>query len=85
MTAECRVQLSRRQQVVAQDWVLTAAHCMYKDEAGNKPYSPVDLKVVLGEHKLGSQGEELLGRTVLRVQQIVQHPQYDKGPVNSND
>lgn len=71
--------------VVAQDWVLTAAHCMYKDEAGNKPYSPADLKVVVGEHKLGSQGEELLGRTVLRVQQIVQHPQYDKGPVNSSE
>jgi hypothetical protein len=52
------------------DWVLTAAHCIYR--ANGQPLSPANIHVILGRHRLSSSE----GRRH-SVAQIVPHPEYN--------
>merc|ERR1719397_2166600 len=69
--------------LVAAEWVLTAAHCMFQDAAGKIPETIDTVRAVLGEHDLQTSGEGSLARKVVRVAEIINHPQYN--PTNSDN
>jgi secreted trypsin-like serine protease len=63
--------------LIAPNWVLTAAHCMYvtEDINGNYIYlKPAEVDVVLGTNRLENPV------TRIRAAQIIVHPNYERGP-----
>ena len=62
--------------LIASQWVLTAAHCMFKDPAGKQPLTAVNLTVVLGEHDLASSSESIIPRKAADVSKIITHPGF---------
>jgi len=62
--------------LITAEWVLTAAHCMYKDTAGTDEVNPNEIRVVLGEHDNNISGEETL-RIVSKVEKIERHEEYE--------
>ena len=62
--------------LIASQWVLTAAHCMFKDAEGTQPQTAEDIRVVLGEHDLLDSFESKIPTKVVRVAQIINHPSY---------
>ena len=67
--------------VIAAQWVLTAAHCMYKDQFMSELWTAGELKIILGEHDIASQNEEKLPRKAVEVSTIINHPNF---PQNSD-
>merc|ERR1711892_175432 len=63
--------------LIASQWVLTAAHCMFKDAQGQNPQTAAEIKALLGEHNLASTGEETIPRKLVTVTQIINHASYD--------
>jgi secreted trypsin-like serine protease len=65
--------------LIAADWVVTAAHCMF-DDAGRQ-FAPAAVKVKLGEYDrtVSESGEQLLS-----VAEVIVHEQYDEW-TNNND
>merc|ERR1711892_1153926 len=63
--------------LIASQWVLTAAHCMFKDSQGQNPQTAAEIKALLGEHNLASTGEETIPRKLVTVTQIINHASYD--------
>merc|ERR1711892_1411866 len=59
--------------LIASQWVLTAAHCMFKDSQGQNPQTAAEIKALLGEHNLASTGEETIPRKLVTVTQIINH------------
>jgi len=70
--------------LIASQWVLTAAHCMFKDEAGTMPQTAAELKIILGEHDLGSENEEKIPRKAVGVSKIINHPSYSSSTSNND-
>merc|ERR1712228_834889 len=71
--------------LIASQWVLTAAHCMFKDQAGTQPQAAGDLLVVLGEHDLQTEGEaSKIAKKVVKVSKIINHKDYNT-PVSTNN
>ena len=62
--------------LIASQWILTAAHCMFKDDEGTQPWTAGDLKIILGEHDIASQTEEQIQRKAVEVAKIINHPSY---------
>ena len=59
--------------LVREDWVVTAAHCVQGESAGN-------LTVVIGLHNVnGTTGQQVKG-----VDQIIIHPQYSNNSLNND-
>merc|ERR1719438_17332 len=72
--------------LIASQWVLTAAHCMFKDSAGTQPQTAVDLLVVLGEHDLLTEGEaSKIAKKVVKVSKIINHKDYNSPSPTNND
>jgi len=69
--------------LIGTQWVITATHCMFKDQAQTQPQTAADIVVVLGEHDLFDENESKLPRKVVKVSQIIKHESYDK--VTSNN
>ena len=70
--------------LIASQWVLTAAHCMFKDEAGTMPLTAAELKIILGEHDLGAENEEKIPRKAVGVTKIINHPSYSSSTSNND-
>lgn len=68
--------------LIASQWVLTASHCMFSDTAQTMPVTTADIEVVLGEHDFNAENESKLGRIVVKVSQIIKHPDYDTSNFN---
>ena len=51
--------------LVASKYVVTAAHCMFSDQNAQQPLTTSQVKVRIGDHDLGVEGE-----TILKQQQI---------------
>ena len=62
--------------LISATWVVTAAHCMFKDSEGTKPVMADQIRVVLGEHDINQAGEETIPRIVVGISQIIRHPDY---------
>lgn len=63
--------------LIANSWVLTAAHCTYS-ETGTA-FNPADLDVIIGRHQLSStQGERI------RIDQIVRNSNYDAATLHND-
>ena len=70
--------------LIAAQWVLTAAHCMFKDPEGTQPYTAAELSVVLGEHDIASSSESQIPRKVFQVSEIITHPNYSSSTSNND-
>eukprot|EP00091_Calanus_sinicus_P019908 TRINITY_DN5192_c0_g1_i1.p2 TRINITY_DN5192_c0_g1~~TRINITY_DN5192_c0_g1_i1.p2 ORF type:complete len:134 (+),score=25.61 TRINITY_DN5192_c0_g1_i1:415-816(+) len=62
--------------LISSQWVLTATHCMWKDQQATNPVLKDEIKIVLGEHDY-SDSEETNIRIVIGVNQIVKHENYN--------
>ena len=62
--------------LIASQWVLTAAHCMFKDSEGTQPQTAAEIRIVLGEHDITDSFESKIPKKVVQVSQIINHPSY---------
>merc|ERR1712042_310983 len=65
--------------VVASEWIVTAAHCLYEDPEMTVETEAEDISIVLGEHDNSMEGEEILPRKVVKVSKYIKHPNWDTG------
>ena len=63
---------------MASKYVITAAHCLYHDNAGTQPVAPGEVKVRLGEHDLQKSEETSIPELDLNVAAIHRHENYTK-------
>merc|ERR1719419_1577459 len=63
--------------LVASEWIVTAAHCLYENPELTEETKVEDISIVLGEHDNSMEGEEILSRKVLKVSKYIKHPTYD--------
>ena len=70
--------------LIASQWVLTAAHCMFKDAAGTQPQAAGEIRVVLGEHDLLDSTESKIPKKVVAVSEIINHPSYASATSNND-
>jgi len=70
--------------VVASEWIVTAAHCLYEDPELTVETKAEDISIVLGEHDNSIEGEEILPRKVVKVSKYIKHPDYDTGSFNAD-
>ena len=70
--------------LIASQWILTAAHCMFKDSAGTQPQTAAEIRIVLGEHDLLDSFESKIPKKVVEVSQIINHPSYDASSSNND-
>ena len=62
--------------LIASQWVLTAAHCMFKDSEGTQAQTAAEIRIVLGEHDITDSFESKIPKKVVQVSQIINHPSY---------
>ena len=63
--------------LVASEWIVTAAHCLYEDQKLTVETKVEDISIVFGEHDNSMEGEEILPRKVLKVSKYIKHPKWD--------
>merc|ERR1719167_783346 len=63
--------------LINDQWILTAAHCMFKDTAGTQPTAASESLIVLGEHDLTITTESKIPKKNVKVSQIINHPSYN--------
>merc|ERR1719474_2612723 len=63
--------------LVASEWIVTAAHCLYDDEGLTVETKVEDIYIVFGEHDNSMEGEEILPRKVLKISKYIKHPTYN--------
>lgn len=71
--------------LVASKYVVTAAHCMWVDEAETQPRPVADITVTIGEHDLSQTGETTIPEKKVAVASYVNHEDYSKPNTYSND
>merc|ERR1711892_1599364 len=70
--------------LIAGQWILTAAHCMFKDSQGTQPQTAEEIRVVLGEHDLVDASESKITKKVVEVSRIIKHPSYNAETSNND-
>ena len=70
--------------LIGSKWVLTAAHCLYKDSQGTQPVSENEFRIVLGEHDITNSGESVIPTETVRIDKIITHPDYNAS-ISDND
>ena len=63
--------------LVASQYVITAAHCMYFDENLLHPLNVDHLKVKIGDYDLTASGETTIPEKIVSVSKISNHESYD--------
>ena len=70
--------------LVASEWIVTAAHCLYEDQKLTVETKVDDISIVFGEHDNSMEGEEILPRKVLKVSKYIKHPKWDTTTSNAD-
>merc|ERR1712106_372141 len=70
--------------LIASQWILTAAHCMFKDSAGTQPQTAAEIRIVLGEHDMLDSFESKIPKKIMEVSQIINHPSYNAETSNND-
>ena len=70
--------------LIGTQWVITATHCMFKDQDQTIQQTAEEIVVVLGEHDLFDENESKLPRKVVKVSRIIKHESYDKFTSNND-
>ena len=63
--------------LIGAQWVVTASHCMFKENDGTDPWTASELTIVLGEHDIASTTESVIPRKTVLVSKIITHENYD--------
>ena len=63
--------------LIASQWLLTAAHCLFKDPSQTIPKTASEIRIVLGEHDTEAATESIIARIVIKVANIIRHPNYN--------
>ena len=63
--------------LIASQWLLTAAHCLFKDPSQTIPNTASEIRIVLGEHDTESTTESIIARIIIKVAKIIKHPNYN--------
>jgi len=63
--------------LIAAEWMVTAAHCLYKDSDFKQPYAPKETAWMLGEHDTMSNKESTVGEKRFGVSKIIIHPKWN--------
>jgi len=69
--------------LVAAEWVVTAAHCVFQDGALTVTTPVKDMKIVLGEHDKTATNSKI-PRKVVAVKQIITHPNFKSETVEND-
>ena len=69
--------------LVAAEWVVTAAHCVFQDGALTVTTPVKDMKIVLGEHNKTNTNSKI-PRKVVAVKQIITHPDFKSKTVETD-
>merc|ERR1711892_38231 len=70
--------------LIGSQWILTAAHCLFKDQEGTQPLATSDLYIVLGEHDITNSFESTIPKKDVQVSKIITHPSYDAAGSNND-
>jgi len=70
--------------LIGSQWILTAAHCLFKDQEGTQPLATSDLYIVLGEHDITNSFESTIPKKDVQVSKIITHPSYDSAGSNND-
>jgi len=70
--------------LIGTQWVVTASHCLFRNQDGTDPWAASELRIVLGEHDILDQTESTLPRKVVTVEKILTHEDYDAS-TSAND
>jgi hypothetical protein len=70
--------------LIASQWVLTAAHCMFHDTAGTQPKTAAELLAVLGEHDNQDTTESKIPKKAVKVSEIINHADYSADTSNND-
>jgi len=74
--------------LIGNNWALTAAHCFFNPDTNQQDKFKDDLTVVLGIHDrtiVVTPDTPLSERKVLKISEIVLHPDYNQATSSSND
>ena len=63
--------------LITSQWVLTATHCMWKDQEATQEVGVTEIRVVLGDHDNTISTESIIDRIVKEVSIIKKHPNYN--------
>merc|ERR1719244_18493 len=69
--------------LVAANWVITAAHCFFDPDTGERTLFEADASVLIGEHDFGSTSEDTIKKNIA-VEKMIWHPQYDRVTVEND-
>ena len=62
--------------LVASKYVVTAAHCMFKDTQGTQAWTAAEIRIRIGDHDLSATGETSLTEKTVTVTTITNHESY---------
>ena len=63
--------------LIGDQWVVTASHCLFKNQDGTDPLVASELSIVLGEHDKADTSESTIPRKAVQVSKIITHENYD--------
>ena len=65
--------------LINDQWILTAAHCIFKGEQMDKPFQPKEVSWVLGEVDTMMEGEKSkIPKILVKSEKIIPSPEWDK-------
>merc|ERR1712110_1028453 len=63
--------------LVSAEWIVTAAHCLYKDNDFKTLYTPNEQQWTLGEHDFFSASETKIPTIKLKVEKVIVSPEWN--------
>ena len=63
--------------LVSAEWIVTAAHCLYKDNDYKTLYKPSEMVWTLGEHDFLDTTETKIPTIKVKVEKIIVSPEWD--------
>ena len=63
--------------LVSAEWIVTAAHCLYKDNDFKTLYTPAEMVWTLGEHDFFSATETKIPTIKAKVEKVIVSPEWN--------